>query len=82
MSALLTWASKAQSFDGWSAETLATSVGVDVASSVELEKYIKHDNGGAEEMTLRATQVYRQEDGQWRIVHRHGDILTPVEVKW
>jgi ketosteroid isomerase-like protein len=23
--------------------------------------------------TLRVTHVYRREDGQWRIVHRHGD---------
>ncbi|MBV9042999.1 MAG: nuclear transport factor 2 family protein [Acidimicrobiia bacterium] len=82
VSALLTWASKAQSFDGWSAETLVTSVGNDLASSVELETYIERDNGGTKEMTLRATQVYRREDGQWRIIHRHGDILTPVEVKW
>ena len=24
-------------------------------------------------MTLRATQIYRREDREWRIVHRHGD---------
>jgi ketosteroid isomerase-like protein len=28
--------------------------------------------------TLRVTHIYRREDGQWRIVHRHGDI-PPVE---
>jgi ketosteroid isomerase-like protein len=22
---------------------------------------------------LRATQVYRREDGEWKIVHRHAD---------
>jgi ketosteroid isomerase-like protein len=33
-------------------------------------------------MTLRATQVYRREGGEWKIVHRHGEVLTPVEVKW
>ena len=61
---------------------VAAQVGNDLASSVELETYIERDNGGTKEMTLRATQVYRREDGQWRIIHRHGDILTPVEVKW
>jgi hypothetical protein len=33
-------------------------------------------------MTLRATQDYRRENGGWRIVHRHGDILTDIGVKW
>ena len=33
-------------------------------------------------MTLRATQVYRREEGDRKIIHRHGDVLTPVEVKW
>jgi ketosteroid isomerase-like protein len=33
-------------------------------------------------MTLRATQVYRRESGEWKVIHRHGDVLTPVEVKW
>ena len=22
---------------------------------------------------LRVTQIYRREDGEWRLVHRHGD---------
>ncbi len=26
--------------------------------------------------TLRATQVYRRESGEWRVAHRHGDTLT------
>lgn len=26
--------------------------------------------------TLRATQVYRREAGEWRVAHRHGDTLT------
>jgi ketosteroid isomerase-like protein len=34
-----------------------------------------------ESMTLRATQIYRREDGEWRVVHRHGDVLTPFEAK-
>ena len=23
--------------------------------------------------TLRVTQVYRREDGDWKLIHRHGD---------
>ena len=26
--------------------------------------------------TLRATQVYRRESGQWRVAHRHADPVT------
>jgi ketosteroid isomerase-like protein len=26
--------------------------------------------------TLRATQAYRRESGEWRVAHRHGDTVT------
>jgi len=26
--------------------------------------------------TLRATQVYRRESGEWRVAHRHADPVT------
>jgi hypothetical protein len=26
--------------------------------------------------TLRATQVYRREDGEWKVAHRYGDTVT------
>jgi ketosteroid isomerase-like protein len=82
VSALLSWASTAQSFDSWSADTIAITVGSNLAVSVEMEHYGQHVDGENKEMSIRATQVYRREDGEWKIVHRHGDILTPVEVKW
>lgn len=82
VSKLLTWASTAQKFEGWSADNLATVVGSEMGMSVELEHYALHVDGEDKGMTLRATQVYRIEDGEWRIVHRHGDILTEVDVTW
>jgi ketosteroid isomerase-like protein len=36
------------------------------------------DGGPVEEHKLRVTHVYRREDGEWKIVHRHGDI-APVD---
>ena len=62
-------------------ETIATVVGTHLALTVELEHYGYHDDGEDKKMTLRATQVYRREAGEWKIVHRHGDVLTSVEVK-
>ena len=82
VSKLLTAASKTQSFDSWSAENLVTILGVDLAISIELEHYGRHTDSGEEKMSLRATQVYRREDGEWKVIHRHGDILQPVEAKW
>ena len=31
------------------------------------------DGRPVEEVTVRSTHVYRREDGEWKIVHRHGD---------
>jgi ketosteroid isomerase-like protein len=35
-------------------------------------------DGATKPWTVRVTHVYRREDGDWRIVHRHGD-LAPVD---
>ena len=79
---LLRWASKAQSVDSWSSESVVTAAVSDLGFSVELEHYAQHLEAEDKSMTLRATQVYRRENEEWRIIHRHGDVLTPVEVKW
>jgi len=79
---LLTAASKTQQFDGWRAENVATVLAENLAFTVELEHYTHADDREDKAMTLRATQIYRREDGQWRIIHRHGDILTPIEARW
>jgi ketosteroid isomerase-like protein len=34
--------------------------------------------GAPRTYTLRVTHIYRRENGQWRIVHRHGD-LPPAQ---
>jgi ketosteroid isomerase-like protein len=35
-------------------------------------------DGEKKPWTVRVTHTYRREDGQWKIVHRHGD-LAPVD---
>lgn len=82
VSELLTAASKTQQFDGWQAENVATVLNENLAFTVELEHYAHTVDGEEKDMTLRATQIYRRENGQWRVIHRHGDILTPIEARW
>jgi ketosteroid isomerase-like protein len=77
---LLTAASKTQHFDGWHADNLAIVLDENLAFTVELEHYTYADD--REGMTLRATQIYRREEGQWRVIHRHGDILAPIKAQW
>jgi ketosteroid isomerase-like protein len=35
-------------------------------------------NGEPRSYVLRATQVYRRENGEWRVAHRHADTVAPV----
>ena len=48
-----------------------------LAYIVEIERY--HGKVGTSEAApnaLRVTIVFRREDGEWRIVHRHADPIT------
>ncbi|AZM93593.1 nuclear transport factor 2 family protein [Streptomyces sp. W1SF4] len=57
-------------------EVLACDVGGDMAYTVGLEHTSASVDGQARTYTLRATQVYRREDGAWRVAHRHADTVT------
>ena len=55
-------------------ELLAAGVSGDLAYTVELEHTsLSLDGVPADPYTLRVTQIYRREDGEWKVVHRHGD---------
>jgi len=56
-------------------ETIAQSVGADLAYTVEIERF-QTKVGGQQELSdiaLRTTAVYRREADGWRLVHRHAD---------
>jgi ketosteroid isomerase-like protein len=57
-------------------EPIAVDVIGDVAYTVGLEHTQASINGRPTTYTLRATQIYRREDGTWKVVHRHGDTLA------
>jgi ketosteroid isomerase-like protein len=53
-------------------ELLEVEVRGDTAYTVGLEHTSASVNGVPRSYTLRATQVYRREDGEWKVCHRHG----------
>ena len=61
-------------------ENISTVITRELAYTVELER-IRTRVGGSDELTpiaIRATTVFRLEDGTWKVTHRHGDPITPM----
>jgi ketosteroid isomerase-like protein len=59
-------------------EVLAADVVGDMAYAIGYETYTGSIDGGpVESHRIRSTHVYRREDGEWKIVHRHGDNPPP-----
>jgi ketosteroid isomerase-like protein len=59
-------------------ELVAAGASGDLAYTVGYEHIQVDEDGEPRTYTLRATHVYRREDGEWRIVHRHADV-PPAE---
>lgn len=73
------FAALAESFSdctSFEVELLACDVVGDMAYSAGLEHTTASINGQPRSYTLRATQVYRREGGEWKVAHRHGDTVT------
>ena len=59
-------------------ENVASYVTSELACTVEMERH-RARVGASEDIsavTLRATSIFRPEDGTWKIVHRHTDPIT------
>jgi ketosteroid isomerase-like protein len=80
VSELLTASARTLNYETWEAETLAASFDGGLGFTVELEHLARTVDGETEEMSLRATSIYRREDGAWKVIHRHGDGLMNVEI--
>ena len=65
-------------------ERISGYAGTDLAYIVEIER-ARAKVGGSDEASpipLRVTTIFRQEDGQWKVLHRHADPITsprPIE---
>jgi ketosteroid isomerase-like protein len=61
-------------------EIIAADVIGDMAYTVGYEHSQVSVNGEPRTYTLRATQVYRREGGEWKVAHRHAD-TEPVDAE-
>lgn len=57
-------------------ELQAWDVVGDMAYTAGLERTSASVDGHPRTYELRATQIYRREDGEWRVAHRHADAVT------
>ncbi len=59
---------------GWRFDLEVADVIGDMAYTVGFERYRGSIAGKpVDDISLRVTQVYRREDGDWKVIHRHGD---------
>ena len=63
----------------YSHDVVAADVHGDMAYTVGYEHTSASVNGEPRQYTLRVTQVYRREDGEWKVAHRHADTLQQEE---
>jgi ketosteroid isomerase-like protein len=71
----ITWvASSFQDCRTYDYELVAADVHGDLAYTCGFERYTAtRPSGEVVHHELRVTQIYRRENGAWKIVHRHGD---------
>ena len=66
-------------FVGW--QIVAKYVSAELAYVVQIER-AEAKIGGREEITpyaVRATMIFRPEEGVWKVVHRHADPITTAQ---
>jgi ketosteroid isomerase-like protein len=75
VSRIFRWiASRFSNCASYSFDLVAAGVSEDLAYTVGYERsLLSFDGGPVGPSVLRVTHVYRREDGEWKIVHRHGD---------
>jgi ketosteroid isomerase-like protein len=74
-------ASQARDGELVSVEIVEKLVTPELAYVVEIER-AKAKIGGSEDITpfdLRVTMIFRPEEGEWKVVHRHADPITTAQ---
>jgi ketosteroid isomerase-like protein len=74
-------ASRFSNVSDYDFELVAAGVSGDLAYTVGYESQkVSLDGAPPKPNRLRVTHVYRRENGEWKIVHRHGDMTTPDQI--
>jgi ketosteroid isomerase-like protein len=60
-------------------EIVAADVVGDLAFTAGYERTQASINGEPRQYVLRSTQIYRREDGDWKVAHRHADAAEASE---
>ena len=60
-------------------EIVAAEVVGEMAFTAGYERTQVSINGEPRRYVLRVTQVYRREDGEWKVAHRHADTVPESE---
>jgi ketosteroid isomerase-like protein len=63
----------------YSHEVVAAEVIGDLGYTVGYEHTSASVNGEPRQYSLRVTQIYRREEGEWKVVHRHADTVDQPE---
>jgi ketosteroid isomerase-like protein len=69
-------ASRFSDCTSYDVDIIAAGASGDLAYTVGYEHTSTSVEGVPRTYTLRVTQIYRREDGEWKLVHRHGDELA------
>jgi len=59
-------------------EIVSAEVIGDMAFTAGYERTQASINGERRQYVLRVTQIYRREDGEWKVAHRHGDTSESI----
>lgn len=75
------WEGAAQAFEDGSLQLsdLEVSVLGDVAYTTGIEHVDATVGGESLHLDVRVTNIYRREDGEWKIVHHHTDTDRPLQ---
>jgi ketosteroid isomerase-like protein len=74
-------ASRFSDCDAYEVDLVAAGASGDLAYTVAYENSNVSVDNVPRSFLLRVTQIYRREDGDWKLVHRHGDEVAPDHVR-
>ncbi len=66
-------ASRLSDCEAYDVDLVAAGASGDLAYTVAYENVTVSIENVPKSFTLRVTQIYRRQDGAWKLVHRHGD---------